>query len=65
MRGSKVEIAPGVWRLRVFVGKRANGSPFFRSKTAKTGDGKPGSGSRAADRELAKLVTESPRAPRQ
>jgi integrase len=58
MRGSKAETSPGVWRLRVFVGRRTNGSPIFRSKTVRTGDGKPGSGSRAADRELAKLVTE-------
>lgn len=58
MAGSKQEVRPGVWRLRVLVGRRPNGSPIFRSKTVDTGDGKPGSGTRAAERELARLVTE-------
>lgn len=58
MRGSKTETSPGVWRLRVYVGKRPNGSPIFKAKTVHTGDGQPGSGSRTADRELAKIVAD-------
>ena len=49
MRGSKQEVRPGVWRIRVFAGRRPNGSPIFTSKTVY-------GGVRAADRELAKLV---------
>lgn len=56
MKGTKTEVRPGVWRLRVFVGRRPNGSPIQVTKTVDVGDGKPGSGSRMADRELAKMV---------
>ncbi len=59
MKGSKTEIAPGVWRLRVFTGKyRSNGSPILVSRTIRAPEAKPGAGSRLADRELSKLVTE-------
>lgn len=47
-----------MWRLRVYVGRDAKGQPVQRSKTVRTGDGRPGSGVREADRELAKLVSE-------
>ena len=59
MKGSKTEIAPGVWRLRVFTGSyRPNGSPIVVSRTFKAPERKSGAGSRLADRELSKLVTE-------
>lgn len=59
MRGSKTEVAPGVWRLRVYTGsRRTNGSPVYVSKTVRAPERKPGAGSRLADRELAKFVTE-------
>jgi len=51
-------MAPGVWRLRVYAGRRASGSPIQRTKTVHTGDGRPGSGARSADRALAKMVAE-------
>ena len=54
MKGSKHELRPGVWRIRVYAGRRPNGSPMFRSKTVK-------GGVRAADRELAKLIAEGPK----
>ncbi len=59
MSGTKTEIRPGVWRLRVYAGRRANGSPIQISKTLDTTGGKtakPGAGTRAADRELAAMV---------
>jgi hypothetical protein len=57
MRGSKTEVSPGVWRLRVFTGqRRANGSPILLSKTVRAPERKPGAGARLADRELAKMV---------
>ena len=59
MRGTKSEMRPGVWRLRVHAGRRPNGSPIQITKTLDTTGGKPakpGSGSRAADAELAKMV---------
>ncbi len=63
MRGTKTEVAPGVWRLRVYVGRRPNGTPIQVTKTLRTGDGKkapkPGSGARLADTELAKMVQEA------
>ena len=61
MNGTKTEIAPGVWRLRVYVGRNANGSPIQRAKTIHVPDKnpKPGAGTRLADRELAKMVTEA------
>jgi integrase len=58
MRGTKTEVRPGVWRLRVYAGRGPNGSPIQVARTVETGDGKSGSGSRLADRELAKIVAE-------
>ncbi len=58
MKGTKTEIAPGVWRLRVYAGRRPNGAPIQISKTVHTGDGRRGSGARPADRALAKMVAE-------
>jgi integrase len=61
MTGTKMEIAPGVWRLRVFVGRNAKGNPVQRSKTIRVGgtNPKPGAGTRLADAELAKMVAEA------
>jgi len=56
--GSKTEIAPGVWRLRPYAGRRANGTPIQISKMVHAPKRKPGAGARLADRELAKLVSE-------
>lgn len=56
MQGTKTEIGPGVWRLRVYAGRRANGTPIQLSKTVHGPEAKPGSGTRLADRELAKMV---------
>jgi len=58
LKGTKTEVAPGVWRLRVYAGRRPNGTPIQITKTVRTGDGRPGSGARAADRTLAKMVAE-------
>ena len=59
MNGTKTEVAPGVWRLRVFVGRNANGNPIQRSKTVHAPEHKPGAGTRLADRELARMITEA------
>lgn len=61
MNGTKTEMRPGVWRLRVYAGRRANGTPIQISKTffspeALKGRARPGDGTRLADRELAKMV---------
>ena len=58
MKGTKTEIAPGVWRLRVYAGRHANGTPMQLSKTVRAPGNapKPGAGTRIADRELAKLI---------
>jgi integrase len=61
VNGTKTEIAPGVWRLRVYVGRNANGSPVQRSKTLHAPERKPGAGVRLADRELAKMIAEASR----
>ena len=60
VNGTKQEIAPGVWRLRVYVGRRANGTPIQRSKTFRVPEKypKPGAGIRLADRELAKMIAD-------
>lgn len=47
-----------MWRLRVYAGRRASGSPIQRTNTVHTGNGRPGSGARAADRALAQMVAE-------
>ncbi len=49
------EIRPGVWRLRVYSGRRANGTPIQITKTITGPDSKPGSGIRLAKTELAKM----------
>jgi integrase len=58
VKGTKTEVSPGVWRLRVFAGRRANGTPIQITKTihAPGENPKPGAGSRLADSELAKMV---------
>ena len=63
MKGTKTEVAPGVWRLRVYIGRNGRGNPVQRSKTIRTGDknAKPGSGTRLADRELANMIAEANR----
>ncbi len=59
MRGSKTEISPGVWRLRVFTGqRRRNGSPILVSRTVHATQRRAGAGARIADSELAKLVAQ-------
>ena len=52
MRGTKTEVRDGVWKLRVYVGRNANGSPIQESKTVH-------GGVRAADRELAAMVAKA------
>lgn len=58
MKGTETEVAPGLWRLRVYIGRVAKGKPVQRSKTIHTGDknAKPGAGTRLADRELADMI---------
>jgi integrase len=58
VRGSKKEISPGVWKLRVYAGRRPNGTPIQVTKTVHAPERKPGAGARLADRELAKLVSD-------
>lgn len=52
-----------MWRLRVYVGRRANGSPIQRSKIVRAPDAhpKPGAGTRLADNVLAEMVREANR----
>jgi hypothetical protein len=57
MRGTKKQVSDGVWRLRVYAGRRENGTPIQITKTVHGPDTKPGSGSRLADRELAQKAT--------
>lgn len=52
MHGTKTEISPDVWRLRVYVGRRPNGMPIQVSQTFRGGP-------RDADTELAKMVTKA------
>ncbi|MHB8318057.1 MAG: tyrosine-type recombinase/integrase [Acidimicrobiales bacterium] len=63
MRGTKSERRPGVWKLRVYVGNRPDGTPIQVTRTLDTTNGKsttkPGSGSRLADRELSKMVSDA------
>jgi integrase len=61
MNGTKTEVAPGVWRLRVYIGRNAKGYPVQRSKTIHVGgkSPKPGAGTRVADRELANMIAEA------
>ena len=53
------EIRPGVWQLRVYAGRRANGSPIQLRKTVTGPEAKWGSGIRLAGVELAKMRTKS------
>jgi integrase len=53
------EIRPGVWRLRVYAGRRANGSPIQITKTVTGPEAKWGSGIRLAGVELAKMRTKA------
>jgi integrase len=57
--GTKSEIAPGVWRLRVYIGRNAKGNPVQRSKTFRSPERKPGAGVRLADKMLADMVAEA------
>jgi len=50
------EVRPGVWHLRVYAGRRANGSPIQIRKTVEAKDPRPGAGRRLAERELAAMV---------
>jgi integrase len=50
------EVRPGVWRLRVYAGRRANGTPIQIRKTVEAKDARPGAGKRLAERELATMV---------
>ena len=52
------EIRPGVWALRVFVGRRANGSPVQRRRLVDSGTGRIGAGVREARAELVKMRAE-------
>ncbi|MGH9207172.1 MAG: hypothetical protein ACRD1G_11525 [Acidimicrobiales bacterium] len=61
MKGTKTEVSPGVWRLRVYAGRRANGTPIQITKTIRIntkGTPKRGTGVRRADEELAKMVAD-------
>ena len=60
MNGTKTEVAPGVWRLRIYVGRNSKGFPVQRSKTIRIPGAitKPGAGKRLADRELANMIAE-------
>lgn len=49
MRGTKNEVRPGVWRLRVFVGTNEKGHPVQKCRTVR-------GSAKAADAELRKLV---------
>ena len=71
MKGTKTEIRPACTAYRVYVGRRANGSPIqvtktFRSPEAiKRGDKcPPGCGTRLADDMLAKMVDKANRGER-
>ncbi len=59
MNGTKTEVAPGVWRLRVYIGRNAKGFPVQRSKTIQAPEHKAGAGTRLADRELANMLAEA------
>jgi integrase len=56
VNGTKTETSPGVWRLRVYAGRGPNGSPVQITKTIRGPERKAGSGTRLADRELARMV---------
>jgi len=59
MTGSKAEIRPGVWKLRVYTGELGpKGSPRQVSRTVQVPTRQKDDGSSYAERELAKLVAE-------
>ncbi|HXX90532.1 MAG TPA: site-specific integrase [Acidimicrobiales bacterium] len=58
MQGTMSEIRPGVWRLRVYAGRRANGTPLQITKTVRANEARPGAGRRIAERELAAMVAQ-------
>src|SRR5665213_667495 len=66
MRGTKTEIRPGVWRLRVYAGRRASGSPIQVTKTFTSPEAvergakcSPGAGTRLADDALAEMIAKA------
>ena len=67
MNGTKTEIAPGVWRVRVDVGRNAKGNPIERSKTvarADSGEGQAQAGSRDPSRRRRAREDDRPGEPR-
>ena len=52
------EVRPGVWHLRVFAGRRPNGSPVQLRKTVDTGTGRVGAGVREARVVLVQMRAE-------
>jgi integrase len=50
------EIQPGVWRLRVYAGRRENGTPIQLAKTLRTHAGRKGAGKGEAEVALADMV---------
>ncbi len=60
MKGTLTEVRPGVWRARVYTGRKANGQPRQVFKTIYAPDKRPkwGAGKRLAEDELAKMITE-------
>jgi integrase len=66
MKGTKTEIRPGVWRLRVYAGRRSSGSPIQITKTFTSPEAvergakcPPGAGTRLADDVLAEMLTKA------
>jgi len=59
MQGSMKEVRPGVWRLRVYVGRKENGQPIQVTKTVRGTEERAGSGKRMAQRELAAMVAKA------
>ena len=53
------EVRPGVWRLRVYVGRKENGQPIQVTKTVRGPEERTGSGKRMAQRELAAMVAKA------
>jgi integrase len=66
MKGTKTEIRPGVWRLRVYAGRRSSGSPIQTTKTFTSPEAgergakcPPGAGTRLADDVLAGMIAKA------
>jgi integrase len=49
------EVRPGVWQLRVFIGRDSNGRPIQKSRTVNSGTCKAGAGIREARAVLQKM----------